>query len=261
MTRFIITCIILFSTSVTFAQTETGYVPPMPFSPFADSYQYNVQKLYESLPKIDNINNFPGTPALVNAELKNILSGTVKWEEENNPNGRYWRGTNLLPIGQHTIEARNLNSNYSFWCIYGKIQLFVQQDQLGVSNPTTPKTKIIRNYFLVLHFEKDNAKAHVDFFIIENALITNNTQTLNRISNVATARLARANKDTYDKVRAKSKWTINGKPETGTFDTYRRGTVTLKKNDAKMSFRITQFSRNDQLLIRGYIDHQGIAAW
>jgi len=261
MTRFILTYIILFSTSITFAQTETEYVPPMPFSPFADSYQYSVQRLYESLPIVNDTKNIPGTTALVNAELQNTLSGTIKWHEPNNPEIQYWRGTNLLPIGKHKIKVRNLKKDYYFWCIYGKVQLFAQQDQAFISDPKTPKSKIIRNYFLVLHFKKGNAKAYVDYFTIGDVIIANNTKTLDDISKEATALLAEANKKAYEKVKAKSEWTINGKTETGNFESYRRGTVTLKKNDAKTSFRITQFSLNDQLLIRGYIDHQGIAAW
>ena len=258
MSRFIAIYTVLFTASVVFGQTETSYAPPMPFSPYADSYQYSIQKLYESLPEVKNTNNIPGTSTLVNAELQNILSGTITWEEEKNPNGRYWKGTNLLPIGKHKIEVRNLGTDYYFWCIYGKVQLFVQKNVLGIIPP--PPTKIVRNYFLVIHFNKGNAKAYVDFLTIENALVTNDTQTLDRISKEATARLAKANKEAYDTVKSKSEWTIDKKPETGTFDSYRRGVVTLKKNDAKMSFPITRFSYNDQLLIRGFIDHQGISA-
>jgi hypothetical protein len=180
-------------------------------------------------------------------------------DRRKNPNGKYWRGTNLLPVGKHKIEIRNMRTDYYFWCIYGKVQLFVQKDMAYVADPPTPKTKIVRNYVLILHFDKGNAKAHVDFFTMENAFITNNTQILDRISKEATARLAKANQEAYEKVRTKNEWTIDNKTETGTFDSYRRRTVTLKKDDARTSFPIARFSYEDQLLIRGFIDHQGIS--
>jgi hypothetical protein len=61
MSRFIALCIVLFTASITFGQTETGYVPSMPGSLFADCYQYNIQKLYESLPKVSDANNTTDT--------------------------------------------------------------------------------------------------------------------------------------------------------------------------------------------------------
>ena len=60
-------------------QEETSYTRPMPFSSFAETYQYDVQRLYEILPKINDTTNIPGTVALVNAELKNILAGKKSW--------------------------------------------------------------------------------------------------------------------------------------------------------------------------------------
>ena len=64
MSRFIALCIVLFTASLTFGQTETGYITSMPGSLFADGYQYNIQKLYESLPKIGDANNVPDTSTL-----------------------------------------------------------------------------------------------------------------------------------------------------------------------------------------------------
>ena len=255
MTRFIFTCIILFTTHVTFAQTETNYVPPMPFSQYANSYQYSIQKLYESLPKVEDNRNVTGTRALVEAELKNILSGTVKWQEGNT----VWRGDNLLPIGKQRIEVRRLTPNRYFWCIYGQVQLFTKRSMLVETNPKPP-IRTVQNYCIILHFKDSNAKAHIDFFTIGATLITNNTQTLNTISKEATELLTKANKEAYGKVKVKNEWTINDKTVSGTFDKYQKGIVALTKDDGKkIAFFIPTFSYEDQLLIRGYLDHQGIS--
>jgi hypothetical protein len=162
-----------------------------------------VQKLYESLPKTNNTTNIPGTDALVNAELKNILSGNKTWTYKQEAQTTYWTGSNLTPIGKHTIEVRNLNTNHYFWCIYGKVQLFIKRTYY----PNDTPTRTVQNYFIVLHFKRGNAKAHIDYFSIGNAVITNNTQTLDLISKEATARLARANKEAYEKVIRKKEWT------------------------------------------------------
>jgi len=174
MRRFIFAILILFIAATSIAQTnreETAYTPPSPFSPFAESYQYNVQRLYESLPEINSTANIPGTDALVNAELKNILSGTKTWTYKQGAQTTYWTGSNLTPIGKHTIEVRNLDSNYYFWCIYGKVQLFIK----NTFRPNDTPTRTVQNYFIVLHFKRGNAKAHIDYFSIGNAVITNNT--------------------------------------------------------------------------------------
>jgi len=114
MRRFIFAVLILFIAATSIAQTnreETAYTPPSPFSPFAESYQYNVQRLYESLPEINSAANIPGTKSLAEAELRKTLSGSIYVA---------WNTTihNLLPIGNHKIIIRKSNNNYYFWCIY-----------------------------------------------------------------------------------------------------------------------------------------------
>jgi hypothetical protein len=98
MTRFFFACVVFLIAGITFAQQESEYRPPMPFIPFTDSYQYSIQKLYESLPKTDNLQNVPGTTTLASAEIKNVFANAITWEEPNNKTGRYWKGENLLPI-------------------------------------------------------------------------------------------------------------------------------------------------------------------
>ena len=85
------------------------------------------------------------------------------------------------------------------------------------------------------------------------------TASLDRISKEATARLTEANKEAYDKVKAKNEWTIGGKTETGNFESYRKGRVILSRNNGTMPYDISRFSYDDQLLIRGYLDHQGLS--
>ena len=69
MLRFIALCIVLFTASITFGQTETGYIPPMPCSLSVDCYHYNIQELYENLPKFSNADNVSDTSALENTAL------------------------------------------------------------------------------------------------------------------------------------------------------------------------------------------------
>jgi hypothetical protein len=61
-------------------------------------------------------------------------------------------------------------------------------------------------------------------------------------------------------VKSKNQWTIDNKTEYGTFDSYRNKKITLHtvKNNGKVSFDIKRFSYDDQILIRGFVDHQGI---
>jgi hypothetical protein len=255
--RFIFFYIVLLTATVTFAQTETAYEPPPPFDPYTNSYQYHVQKLYENLPLTPDMNDIPGTTALVEAELQKILSGKIYWEKTTPQNqSSLWSGDNLLPIGKHKIEVRNLNSDYYFWCIYGKIQLFVRRGW-SVTTPQVP-TKTIQNYVIILHFNEGKANAYIDFFTVGDAFINNNTQTLDKISKEATALLKKKNEEAYETVKNKNEWTINGKKEYGQFDIYRLETVTLTYNNTRRSNKIKQFSYNDQVLIRGYLDHQGI---
>jgi len=236
-------------------QEETTYTRPLPFSPFAETYQYNVQRLYESLPKTENTENIPGAIALVNAELKNILAGDKSWSHRQGTQTTYWSGYNFTPIGNHNIEVRNLNTDHYFWCVYGKVQLFIR--------PTwqshVPATKTVENYFIVLHFKRGNARPHIDYFTIGGAIITNNTSTLNAISKEATALLATANREAYKIVNSKKEWTIHGRAVDGQFDSYRNGRVTLLRNNARAPFNVTDFSYENQMLLRGYIDHQGIS--
>lgn len=237
-------------------QAEITYTPIPPFSPLGNSYQYSVQRLYESLPITKDTTNIPGTTALVNAELQKTLSGSITWGK----NGKSWKGSNVLPIGIRKIEVRNLNSDYYFWCIYGKIQFFLHQYHFLLPNQPVID-KLTQNYFIVLHFKKDNAIAYIDYFTIGDAIVNNDTNILNHISKEATVRLAKANQEAYEAVKIKTEWTINKRTETGNFENYRRGKVTLTRNNANISFDIDKFSYEEQLLIRGYIDHQGIPIW
>jgi len=259
MTRSLFTCILFLIASIAFAQQkESEYSPPMPFIPFTDSYQYGIQKLYESLPKTDNLQNVPGTTALASAEIRNVFANAITWEEPNNKIGRYWKGENLLPIGTHKIEVRTLNNDRHFWYIYGKVQFFSGRHLLGVAALQPPVNKTVQNYIIVLHFNKGSAQAHVDFFMVGPNLIKNNKQTLDLISKKATTLLSEANKEAYEEVKTKSQWTIDKKSETGNFDSYRGGRVTLTKNNTRTTYNVALFSYEDQLLIRRYIDHQGI---
>ena len=260
MTRFFFTYLILFITTPTFAQTdqkETTYTPPMPFSPYAESHQYNIQRLYESLPNVSNTKDIPGTHELVNAEIKNILSGKIQWQHKNEYKNEYWTGTNLLPIGKHKIEIRNLKADYYFWFIYGKVQFFIHK---GWDSPGPAITKTTENYCIILHFKKGDARAYVDYFTVGNAIIKYDSQILDKVSKEATELLAKANEKAYETVKTKNNWTIDKRTETGQFDTYRNEKVTLTKNNTRTSYDIKRFSYDDQLLIRGYIDHQGIPA-
>ena len=154
MLRFIVINIALFCTSIAFAQTNTSYIQPHPFSSFADSYQYSIQKLYESLPLITNTRNIPGTRALAEAELRNNISGNI------NITMSEWFN-NLTPIGAHTIEVRRAKTGHYFWCIYGRVQFFYN----NVNTRDAP-VRTVRNYCLILHFKPGNAKANIDFFTI-----------------------------------------------------------------------------------------------
>jgi hypothetical protein len=283
MTRFIFIGFILFIANVTLAQTtematlierlngagsttptepsrpqtkqeETSFTRPMPFSPFAETYQYDVQRLYEILPKINDTKNIPGTIALVNAELKNLLAGNKQWWRKQNGQNVLWRGFNITPIGKRIIEVHNLNTDYYFWCIYGKVQLFVQHQLTN-----KPAVKTIANYVIILHFTDGNTNVQIDYFTLENAILTNDTRTLSAISKEATALLVKANQEAYEKVKTKNTWTVNEKSITGKFQRYRNGRVTLNRNNGKTTLDINQFSYDDQILIRGYIDHLGIA--
>jgi hypothetical protein len=213
-----------------------------------------VQRLYESLPTVEDTEGIPGTRALVDAEIRRLLSGNITWEGQNRT---YWTGNNLLPVGNHKIVTKKLDEDYYFWCAYGQVQFLARR---GIISPSPQATKIVQNYFIVIHFRRGDAQAHVDYFLIGDVILRNNTQTLNRISEKATALLAQANRDAYETVKAKSEWTINNRTETGTFVQYRNGRVTLMRGHGRISFDVTRFSHNDQLLIRGYIDHQGIPA-
>jgi len=191
-------------------QEETTYTRPLPFSPFAETYQYNVQRLYESLPKTENTENIPGTIALVSAELKNILAGEVRFSQGQGTQTTYWRGFNLTPIGGNTIEVRNLNTDYYFWYIYGKVRIHVQRAHAFGIITNNPYTNNVENYFIVLHFKRGNARPHIDYFTIGSAIITNNTSTLNAISREATALLTTTNREAYEIVNSKKEWTIHG---------------------------------------------------
>lgn len=258
MSRYIFFFLLIFAAPL-FAQTgntHTAYTRPMPFDPFADSYQYTVQKQYESLPIVTNTSNIPGTLQLVKAELHNRLSQSITWKKET-PQGTYRKGTNLLPIGKQKIEVRRLRNDYYFWCIYGKIQFFVHKDFYAVAN-TPVVGKAIDNFFIVLHFMKGNARAHIDYFTVGPAIITNNTATLNDISKTAMYIISQSNKKAYEEIISKYRWIIDDEIQTGKFDTYRNGKVTLTKRDRRTTYDIKRFSLEEQILIRGYIDHQGI---
>jgi len=233
-------------------QEETTYIRPMPFSLFADSPQYATQRMYEILPKVNDISNIPGTKSLVDIEIKKLLSGSITWGGNFPP---MWEGSNITPIGSHEIEVRNLGSDYYFWCVYGKVQFFAKER----FNPRFVPVRTVQNYFIVLHFNRNNSNAIVDYFYIGNVIVRNNAQTLNHISKEATTLLTKANQEAYEKVNSKNEWTINNRAVTGQFDSYRNGRVTLMRNNARTTFNVNEFSYNEQMLIRGYIDHQGIS--
>jgi hypothetical protein len=160
---------------------------------------------------------------------------------------------NIRPVGQKKIEVRRLNSDDYFWYVYGKVEFFIKE----ITSRKEPE-RVLKNYFLVIRFNKDSAKANVDFFIIEDFVITNNLKILDKISKEATELLAKKNKEAFNIVKSKKEWTIDRNTESGTFENYRNGRVTLRKNNATTPIEIKRFSYEDQILIRGYIDHQGI---
>ena len=252
MNRLIFISIILFTTHSVLAQStlqkETSYTRPLPFSPFAETYQYDVQRLYEILPKNNDTKNIPGTVALVNAELKNILAGTKSWSPSF---GKSMAAYNITPIGTNKIEVRHLNTDYYFWYIYGKVEFLLTDYRTSY--------KTIQNYVIILHFNQGNPRANIDYFTIGDVILTNSTNTLNAISREATALLTKANKEAYEKVNAKTEWTVNEKTEMGNFDSYRNGRVTLIRDNARITHDVVRFSYDEQILIRGYIDHQGIS--
>ena len=94
-----------------------------------------------------------------------------------------------------------------------------------------PPVKNTQNYCLILRFREGNATAITDYFTIGTTILKNNSQTLDTISNEATALLAEANKEAYERVKNKSEWTVSNRTETGNFDSYRNGRVNLTRNN------------------------------
>jgi hypothetical protein len=255
----IITTILLCSFSTLAQENEKN----SPFLPDAESYENIIKNNYENLPNVTNISDIDGTENIAEAQAQKKLTGKIR---PHNTTSNY-EYTESKIIGKPNITAKgpitdtiiktsivNVNKKLYFWIITGNIQY--HQRKLFTKNIEKRNDK----FFYVIHFENNHWKE--DFLLIGNIVFYNNNTIQNIVSKTSEPLIKQKNKKLYDTAIKKEKWTFNNRELIGKLIDYKNGKVHIQGEKSKIPFKmdVTKFSIEDQILIRGFIDHLDIPA-
>jgi hypothetical protein len=250
-----ITTVLLYSLS-TLAQES---YKNSPFSPDAESYLNIIKNNFESLPNVTDLSKIEGTEKTAEAQTQKRLTGKIyrPYFTGNRYNeGKIIGKLNITAKGPATdaiIETSIIkyNKKYYFWIITGEVQYYQRK-------PFTNKNeKYNEKFFYVIHFE--NNRWQDDCLFISNEKFDIDDKIQNIVSKTVEPLLKQKNKNLYEIAIKKEKWTFNNRETKGKLVNYENGKVHILGNIKKpFEMDVTKFSIDDQIIIKGYIDHLGI---
>jgi uncharacterized protein YxeA len=217
-----------------------------PFSPEADSYSNSVKATFENLPIITDPditkNNVIGNEETIKTIINKKLSGNQYFHTH------YY---DIKIIDKEHIETRGpieiYKNKFYIWTVKGHIQHFRN------------KKKIEEPFFFATHYDHNTKSWNTDYFCIGTYDIELNTVTQNAAALISEPLRKKNIEILYNKSIKKEKWTFNNREIQGKLIDYKNGKVSIQDgNKRPFQMDVTKFSLDDQILIRGYIDHLGI---
>jgi hypothetical protein len=224
-----------------------------PFSPEADSYIVSIKNNFENLPTITEPtkHNIEGTEKIAETQTQKRLTGEIY-------HVMFDKYDHSTIIGKPNITIKgpviNNNNKIYFWIITGNIQFYFINRLYKTSEKRNEK------FFYVIHFDKYYNKWKEDYLIVGKNVFTIDDQIQNTVAIVSEPLLKQKNKTLHNTAINREKWTVNNREIQGKLISYNNGKVHILQNGYKkpLQINVTKFSLDDQILIRGYIDHLGI---
>ena len=205
------------------------------------------------------IRNFLTLPLVPQNRIAALNVGDPKDIEAKAKDYAISRRPNSKTVGIHSVELRGPFHNDSgavqyFWIVQGQVNYF-NRTANGRDNPAN---SITEPYCFIGWTRRGEPS-----FLAQNVMIIGQTRIhLNEgLYNKVNIFANRQRETLYEKARAKEEWIFNNRPIHGIIESYNPRTRRIRMSDRagrRTEYLVTNFSRDDQELIRAYLDHLNI---